>query len=100
MTFTAGDEIDCADLKRKHRIASHKPLSSRNLLDMARRGMGDFRKATSFAKDKWDFKKEQLLESGMTVDDCIEYICYHMYLLSHIKIKQPEPCLQSACYLV
>jgi hypothetical protein len=57
MTFTAGEEINCADLKRKHRLTSDEHLSGRNLLDMARRGMKDFRKAMAFAKDKWDVKK-------------------------------------------
>ena len=90
MTFTAGDEIDLADLKRKHRITSTEALSGRNLLDMARRGMRDFRKAMAFAKDKWDIKNNQPLESGMTVDDCIEYVRRRMYLHSHIKIDDDD----------
>jgi hypothetical protein len=60
MTFTAGEEINCADLKRKHHLTSDEHLSGRNLLDMARRGMKDFRKAMAFAKDKWDVKTHQI----------------------------------------
>ena len=87
MTFTAGEEINCVDLKKKHRVSSDEPLSGRNLLDMARRGMKDFRKAMAFAKDKWDLKKNQPIESGTTVDDCIEYVRRRMYLLTHISIE-------------
>ena len=38
--------------------------------------------------DKWDFKKEEQKESGITVSNCIEYAHWHMYLLAETEKKK------------
>ena len=57
---------------------------------MAKRGTREFRKAMSFTKDKWDFKKNEPKESGTSVDDVIEYVRERMYLKSVVSINSDD----------
>ena len=54
LTFTAGDQINTADMIKKHRNNSNELVSGRQLFALGQKGMRDFRKALAFTKDKWD----------------------------------------------
>ena len=77
--FYTGTDISFSDLEKKNRT-SNTIINGRQLTDMAKRGLRDYRKALSFTTDKWDLKKNQAIESGTTVDDVIEYVRRKMYL--------------------
>ena len=57
LTYTADDQINTADMVKKHRNNSNELVSGRQLFGLAQKGMRDYRKALAFTKDKWDFKK-------------------------------------------
>ena len=65
-------------------------MSSRQLFEMAKKGMRSYRKALAFAKNKWDLKKRVPLESGTTVEDVIKYVRQRMHLHSHITVHENE----------
>ena len=77
--YYLGSDISYHDLKKKNRTGVTL-LNGRQLLDMAKRGLKDYRKALAYATDKWDIKKCEPIESGTTVDDVIEYVRRRMYL--------------------
>ena len=87
--FYIGSDITFSDLKLKNRTGTEL-LNGRQLLDMAKRGMKDFRKAMAFTGDKWDMKKNTPIESGTTVADVIEYVRHKMYLFSKHAIEEEE----------
>ena len=64
-------------------------VSGRTLLGMAKKGAAMFRKANSFAEQKWDVKLGQPKESGSTVDDAIEFVRVSMFkaLKGEIKVE-------------
>ena len=84
--FYTGTDISFSDLEKKNRTSNTNPRTSntlingRQLTDMAKRGLRDYRKALSFTTDKWDLKKNEAIESGTTIDDVIEYVRRKMYL--------------------
>ena len=46
---------------------------------MAKKGTANYRKALSFAVKKFDLDKMEVLESGNSVEDVIEYVRCEMY---------------------
>ena len=46
---------------------------------MARKGAQNFRKANSFAEEKWDVKKGESKESGNTIANIVNYVRIQMY---------------------
>ena len=78
--YYIGSDITKNDLEKKNRNGSNTILNGRQITDMAKRGLRDYRKALSFTTDKWDLKKKQPIESGTTVEDVIEYVRRQMYL--------------------
>ena len=53
---------------------------------MARKGACSYRKAYAYACDKWDMKKNEPKELGMTINDVMEYVCHRMYLKNVVKL--------------
>jgi hypothetical protein len=84
-SYYVGHEITHDDLEKKHRTGPSL-INGRQLTDMAKRGMKDYRKALAFTKKKWDLKTNSPIESGTTVDDVIEYVRRSMYLSNHVAI--------------
>ena len=82
-------DITFRDLEKKNRTGN-AILNGRQLTDMAKRGACEFRKAMGYTKDKWDFKKNEPKESGMTVDDVIDYVRERMYMKSVICIDSDD----------
>jgi hypothetical protein len=78
--FYTGTDICNHDLEKKNRNGSNTIINGRQLTDMAKRGLRDYRKALSFTADKWDLKRRQPIESGTSIDDVIEYVRCKMYL--------------------
>jgi hypothetical protein len=87
--YYVGSEIRHEDLEKKNRVG-RELLNGRQLTDMARRGLKSYRKALSFANDKWDIKKNEPKESGTTVEDVIEYVRCKMYLKDVIVLDDDE----------
>ena len=81
--FFLGTDITFSDLEKKKHSGSTL-LNGRQLVDMAKRGLKDYRKALAFTTDKWNIKKNEPIESGTTVDDVIEYVRRRMYLSIHV----------------
>ena len=81
--FYLGTDIFFNDLQKKNR-SGDTLLNGRQLIDMAKRGLRDYRKAMAFTTDKWNIKTNEPIESGTTVDDVIEYVRRRMYLSSNI----------------
>ena len=59
--FYTGTDITSSDLEKKKRTGSTIIINGRQLTDMAKRGLRDYRKALSFTTDKWDMKKKSRL---------------------------------------
>lgn len=78
-----GTDITFLDLQKKNRVGATL-LNGWQLLDMAKQGLRDYRKALAFASDKWDVKKCQPIESGTNVDDLIDYVRCRMYLSTQV----------------
>ena len=76
-------DILYSDLEKKGRNGSQL-VSGRNLLDLAKKGTANYRKALSFAVKKFDLETMHVKESGNTIDDVIEYIRIEMYQI-HLK---------------
>ena len=83
------------DLEEKGRNGQQL-VSGRNILDMAKKGTSNFRKALSFAAKKFDLDKMTVKESGNTIDDVIEFVTrVEMYQI-HLKddaVKKKIICL-------
>jgi len=77
--YYVGTDITYRDLRLKNRVGTVL-LNGRQLLDMAKKGMTDYRKAMAFTSDKWNLKKREPIESGTTVADVIQYVRRRMYL--------------------
>ena len=84
-SFYVGEQITYEDLEKKHRTGPSL-INGRQLTDMAKRGMQDYRKALAFTKKKWDLKTNTPIESGTTVEDVIEYVRRRMYLSKLVTI--------------
>ena len=67
-----------SDLEKKGRNGKQL-VSGRNLLDMAKKGTANYRKALSYAVKKFDLDKMDVIESGNSIDDVIEYVRCEMY---------------------
>ena len=77
-TYFANVDILAVDMEKKGRNGKQL-VSGRNLLDMAKKGTANYRKALSFAVKKFDLDKMEVLESGNSVEDVIEYVRCEMY---------------------
>ena len=67
-----------ADLEKKS-VSSPLLVTGRTLLAMAKKGNRFYKRALSFAEQKWDTSKCQPKESGTTLDDVISFVCQGMY---------------------
>ena len=79
-SFYSGDEITYLDLEKKN-CTGGVLISGRQLYDMAKRGMKQYKKALSFATRKFDIKTQTPKESGTTIEDVIHYVRCKMYFL-------------------
>ena len=85
-----GTDINADDLEKKNR-SGNTLLNGRQLVDMAKRDLCDYRKAMAFISDKWNVKTNEPIESGTTIDDIIEYVRRRMYLsMNAITIDEEE----------
>jgi hypothetical protein len=88
--YYLGTDINVDDLEKKNR-SGDTLLNGRQLVDMAKRGLRDYRKAMAFTSDKWNVKTNEPIESGTTVDDVVEYVRRRMYLsMNVITIDEEE----------
>ena len=78
--YFAEEDIQYLDLEKKGRNGQQL-VSGRNLLDLAKKGTANFRKALSFASKNFDLEKMSVMESGNTIDDVIEFVRIEMYQL-------------------
>ena len=85
MYYYSGTDITHTDLE-KNRLKGDALSNGRSLQLLATNGAKDYRKAYAYACDKWDMKKNKPKESGMTVDNVIEYVRRRMYLKNIIKL--------------
>ena len=81
--FFVGTDILRSNLEKKGRNGQQL-VSGRNLLDMAKRGTANYRKALSFTSKKFDLDTMSVKESGNTIDDVIEFVRVEMY---HLQLK-------------
>ena len=77
-TYYAGIDIKHKDLEKKH-MTGLMLMSGRSLLALAKRSYKMFKKANSFAEQKWDIKKCQPKESGLTIEDIVYFVRTEMY---------------------
>ena len=77
-TYYTNRDILVADLEKKGRNGQQL-VSGRNLLDIAKKGTANYRKALSFAVKKFDLEKMEVYESGNTIDDVLEFVRTEMY---------------------
>ena len=82
-TYIAGRDIIVRDLEKKGRNGQQL-VSGRNLLDLGKKGVANYKKALSFVVKKYDVENMKVLESGNSVEDVIEYVRVEMYQL-HLK---------------
>ena len=76
--YYANIEITVRDLEKKGRNGKQL-VSGRNLLDMAKKGTANYRKALSFAVKKFDLEKMEVIDSGNSIEDVIEFVRCEMY---------------------
>ena len=76
--YFSGSDLCYLDLEKKNRTGTAL-ITGRNLVDMALRGVRNFKKAYAYALHKWDAVKLQPKESGTTIDDVINYVWTKMY---------------------
>lgn len=84
--YYVGSEITYGDLEKKNR-QGNEVLNGRQLTDMAKKGLREYRKALAFANMKWNIIKNEPKESGTTVEDVIEFVRCQMYLKDHIDLE-------------
>ena len=77
-TYYSGKDIRSLDLEKKNR-SSGQLIGGRALIEMAKKGVKNYRQALSFCVKKWDAKTNTPIESGSTQDDVIEYVRCQMY---------------------
>jgi hypothetical protein len=77
-TYYAGIDIKHKDLEKKH-MTGLMLMSGRSLLALAKKGYKMFKKANSFAEQKWDIKKCQPKESGLTIEDIVDFVRTEMF---------------------
>ena len=77
-TFRAGKVINYLDLEKKA-INGSLLVTGRTLLAMAKKGAKFFRKANSYAEQKWNMKKGEPQESGTTIEDVLIFVRQSMY---------------------
>jgi hypothetical protein len=83
-------EITYGDLRKKNRLRGNELSNGRSLVELARKGARSFRKAMAYASEKWDMKTNQPKESGMTIDDVMEYVRRRMYLKDKLKLDSDD----------
>ena len=84
--YYVGSEITYGDLEKKNR-QGNEVLNGRQLTDMAKKGLREYRKALAFANMKWNMIKNEPKESGTTVEDVIEFVRCQMYLKDHVDLE-------------
>ena len=77
--FRSGVDITSLDLEKKLR-SGNLLITGRQLFDMAKKGVKNYKKALSFCVKKWDLKTNSPIESGTTIDDVVEYVRRKMYI--------------------
>ena len=78
--YYSDHDIRVDNLEKKNRTGSQL-ITGRNLLALAVRGVKTYKKALSFCADKWDLDRNQPLDSGTTIEDCVMYVRQKMYNL-------------------
>ena len=83
--FRSGIDITSLDLERRF-LTGKQLITGRKLIEMARDGVKNYKKALSFCDIKYNSKTQTCINSGDTVQDVIEYVRCKMYQL--LKKKQ------------
>ena len=73
-----GEDITVFSLEKKSQN-TNTLMSGRQILDIAKKGVQNYRKALAFASKKWDLKSNTPLESGYTKEDLIDFVRLKMY---------------------
>ena len=76
--FRAKKEINYLDLEKKS-TSSPLLVTGRTLLALAKTGHKNYKRALSFAEQKWDFVKGVEKDSGTTIDDVLLLVRQGMY---------------------
>ena len=76
--FRAKKEINYLDLEKKS-ASSPLLVTGRTLLALAKTGHKNYKRALSFAEQKWDFVKGVEKDSGTTIDDVLLFVRQGMY---------------------
>lgn len=76
--FFMGEDITVFSLEKKSQN-TNTLMSGRQILDIAKKGVQNYRKALAFASKKWDLKSNTPLESGYTKEDLIDFVRLKMY---------------------
>ena len=76
--YTSGIEITALDLEKKNRTGNQL-MSGRQILDLAKKGTGNYRKALAYASRKYDLEGMHCIESGTSKDDVIQFVRDEMY---------------------
>ena len=77
-TFRATKEINAIDLEKKLQSGALL-VTGRTLLALAKKGNKFYKRALSFALQKWDIDKGAPKESGATLDDVLLFVRQGMY---------------------
>ncbi len=77
-SYYPGIDIKHKDLEKKN-MTSPMLMTGRSLLALAKKGYKMFKKANSFAEQKWDIKKCQPKESGLTLEDVVYFVRVEMF---------------------
>ena len=56
------------------KLTSRLLITGRSLLNMAKKGLQMYKKSLGYAAKKWNIDKCELIDSGDTADDVIEYV--------------------------
>ena len=78
--FRSGIDITSLDLERRF-LTGKQLITGRKLIEMARDGVKNYKKALSFCDIKYNSKTQTCIKSGDTVEDVIEYVRCKMYQL-------------------
>ena len=87
--YVSGIDITALDLEKTYR-SNDQLMSGRQILDLAKKGTGNYRKALAFASRKFDLETMSCIESGTTQDDVIRFVLDEMYKNLNSKVVKEE----------
>ena len=86
-SYEVGRDIITSDLEKKNRTGNQL-LSGRSILDMAKKGTANYRKALAFASAKYNLGSYECIEYGTSIEDVFEHVrCEMFYEFQNRKSK-------------